>query len=96
MTDQNNENTAPTPLEQIHEAQDAAAVSDTKSPLERVRETQNRNQENLKVARGEQAIEVKTEDVEQRRVDRTTETPGSIGGSGQAPNPAHHPTRQMG
>lgn len=69
---------------------------DTKTPLERVRETQQTNRENLSAARGDQAMQVENDDVEQRRVDTTTEVPGSIGGSGQDANPREHPQRKMG
>lgn len=72
-----------------------------KTPLERVRETQQINRENLAAARGDnaasdQAMQAESDDTEQRRVDVTTETPGSIGRSGQDSNPREHPQRKMG
>ena len=67
-----------------------------KTPLEMVRETQKTNNQNLAAARGQKAMAQQTEDVEERRTDYTTEVPGSIGGSGQDPNPADHPQRRLG
>jgi hypothetical protein len=66
------------------------------SPLERVRATQKTHNSNLAQARGEKPRAESTKDVEERRADTTTETPGSIGGSGQDANPAHHPQRRQG
>lgn len=67
--------------------------NEAKTPLEQVKETQQALNANLAEARKDQAMQQETEDVEQHRVDRTTDVPGSIGHSGSAPNPREHPQR---
>ena len=71
-------------------------TSPAKTPLEKVRETQKNLNDNLAQARGNKSLAENTKDVEERRTDYTTEVPGSIGRSGQDPNPAEHPQRQLG
>ena len=93
-----------TPLEQVqdqsqHNADNISASHETtredKSPLERAQEQKQANSQNLSAAR-EESLEAHSHTREEQNVDRQTDAPGSIGKSGDAPNPRTQPTRQNG
>jgi len=68
---------------------------DDKTPLERATEQTQQNAQNVNAAR-EESLETHSHTREEQNVDIHTDAPGSIGKSGDAPNPRTQPTRQNG
>ncbi|BCM91163.1 hypothetical protein IAD21_03027 [Abditibacteriota bacterium] len=66
-----------------------------KTPLEQAQQQREDAARNLNAAR-EESLGTHSHDREQQQVDTKTDAPGSIGKSGQAPNPRTQPNRKEG